>query len=375
MTESEIDYTAVFQALPGAVALLTPQLVYEDVNEEWLRVTGCTREQVIGRFLLDVFPGSCSLNVPAAVVREVQASLCQVVETGERDTMPLQRFDPLYPTRPGGEQRYWSMINIPVFGPDGRVARLLHRVEEVTELISARVVALSLQEAMLPAPRPVGRHPVAVRYRPALGALHVGGDWYDVVELPDDRLAVAVGDVVGHGLFAAGVMGQLRSALSTASRAACRFARGPARALEILELYSCSVIGAENTTVANVFVNWDTHDITYSNAGHPPSALARIDGTIEFLDQATDPPLGARSEQVPRLQATVPFTEGACLVLYTDGLVERRREDIGTGLSRLADSLARHGRADPETLADALLADLLPPDGVTDDAALVVVSL
>ncbi|MFE2086703.1 PP2C family protein-serine/threonine phosphatase [Streptomyces sp. NPDC059460] len=371
MTEPEIDYAAVFQALPGAVALLTPQLVYADVNEEFLRVLGRTRSQVIGCDMRDDF--AHSPNDPgAAVVRNIEASLRRVTETGERDTMEVQRYDMEDPDRPGvSGERYLTMINIPVFGSDGRVTLLMHRVEDVTELIRARVVALSLQEAMLPALRPVGRHSAAARYRPAVDALDVCGDWYDLVELPGDRIAVAVGDVVGHGLPAAQVMGQLRSALSAASRVT----EGPARALEVLGLYARSVDGAENTTVANTFIDWNTHTITYSSAGHPPPVLLHEDGTVEFLDQATDPPLGARPEPAPRPQATVPFTEGCVLALYTDGLIERRREDIDTGLARLARSLASHRTADPETLADALLADLLPLGGVTDDTALVIVQL
>ncbi|MGW1092988.1 PP2C family protein-serine/threonine phosphatase [Streptomyces sp. NPDC002596] len=371
MTEPEIDYAAVFQALPGAVALLTPQLVYADVNEEFLRVLGRTRSQVIGCDMRDDF--AHSPNDPgAAVVRNIEASLRRVTETGECDTMEVQRYDMEDPDRPwvSGE-RYLTMINIPVFGSDGRVTLLMHRVEDVTELIRARVVALSLQEAMLPALRPVGRHSAAARYRPAVDALDVCGDWYDLVELPGDRIAVAVGDVVGHGLPAAQVMGQLRSALSAASRVT----EGPARALEVLGLYARSVDGAENTTVANTFIDWNTHTITYSSAGHPPPVLLHEDGTVEFLDQATDPPLGARPEPAPRPQAAVPFTEGSVLALYTDGLIERRREDIDTGLARLARSLASHRTADPETLADALLADLLPLGGVTDDTALVIVQL
>ena len=210
-----------------------------------------------------------------------------------------------------------------------------------------------------------------MRYRPAADALHVGGDWYDLAGLPGGRLAVAVGDVVGHGLSVAGVMGQLRSALSAASRAV----DGPARAMEVLGLYARSVDGAQNTTVADTFIDWDTHTITYSSAGHPPPALPWPGGAVEFLDQATDPPLGARPEHLSRVQATEPFTDGAVLMLYTDGLIERRREDIDTGLARLAGSLARHRAADPDTLADALLADLLPPGGLTDDTALVIVRL
>jgi hypothetical protein len=371
MTEPEIDYTAVFRALPGTVALLTPQLVYADANEEFLRLTGRTREQVVGRYLADDFDGDPD-DPTAAVLRNIQASLWRVAETGRPDTMALQRSEVEDPDRPGvRDERYWSLINAPVFDPDGRVVLLLHRVEEVTELIRAREVALSLQEAMLSAPGPAGRHRAAVRYRPAIGTLNVCGDWYDLVDLPGDRIAVAVGDVVGHGLPAAGVMGKLRSALSAASRAV----DGPARALEVLGLYARSVDGAENTTVADTFIDWDTHTITYSRAGHPPPALLQPGGTVEFLDQATDPPLGARPEHAPRLQATEPFTEGGVLVLYTDGLIERRCEDIDTGLARLAGSLARHQAADPEALADALLADLLPPGGVTDDTALVIVRL
>jgi hypothetical protein len=99
------------------------------------------------------------------------------------------------------------------------------------------------------------------------------------------------------------------------------------------------------------------------------------DGTVVFLDHATDPPLAARPTHAPRPRAHAPFVDAATLVLYTDGLIERRTESIDTGLERLADSLARHRELDPETLADALLADLLPAAGNTDDTALIVLRL
>ncbi|MET7369040.1 SpoIIE family protein phosphatase [Streptomyces sp. NPDC005566] len=409
MKHSGIDYEAVFQALPAAAALLTTDLVYADVNEAYLRVSGRTLGQVAGRYLFDVFPDNP--NDPAASgVRNLQASLLRVAATGERDTMALQRYDVEDPDRPGRwEERYWSPVNAPVLGPDGRVALVLHRVEEVTELIRARggrfggdrsraleaelytrarelqevnerlrraharerEVALSLQSAMLPAPGPLGRRRGAVRYQPAVGSLNVCGDWYDLAELSDGRFAVAVGDVVGHGLTAAGIMGQLRSALS----AAVRVAEGPATALDALGLYSRSVQGAESTTALQTVIDCDNRTIAYSSAGHPPPALLQADGTVEFLDRATDPPLGVRFEHIPRIQAEVAFSEGATLVLYTDGLVERRHEDIDTGLHRLADCLSRHGQADADTLADTLLAEMIPPGGNTDDTALVVVRL
>lgn len=225
---------------------------------------------------------------------------------------------------------------------------------------------------MLPAGRQVGHHRAAVRYRPAVGALNVCGDWYDLVDLVGgNRIGVSVGDVVGHGLEAAGVMGQLRSALTATSRVAA----GPAQALDILGRYAHVVDGAESATAVTTFVDFDHHTISYSSAGHPPPVLVHADGRVELLDRATDPPLDARPEPVPRPEATTVFDDGATLALYTDGLVERRHEDIDTGVARLADALARHRGADPETLADAVLLELLPPGGATDDTALVVVRL
>ncbi|MFF3501852.1 PP2C family protein-serine/threonine phosphatase [Streptomyces sp. NPDC003247] len=409
MREAQIDYAAVFQALPGMVALLTPDLVYADANDDFLRLAGRSREQLLGHYIFDVFPENP--NDPAAAgMRETRESMLRVVATGERDTMALLRYDIEDPMRPGRwQEHYWSPINAPVPGPDGQVALIVHRVEEVTELIRARggrggdgrtgvleaelytrarelqeinerlrraharerEVALALQAAMLPAPGPAGPLGAAVRYRPAVGALNVCGDWYDLVDLPGGNLAIAVGDVVGHGLAAACAMGQLRSALS----AACRVTDGPAQALEALGLYARSVEGAEATTVVTAFVDRDRHTITYSCAGHPPPALLDPDGTVTFLDRATDPPLAARPEHMARPQADVRFSTGATLVLYTDGLIERRSEDIDAGLVRLGRSLTRHRKAAPELLADALLADLLPPSGNTDDTALVVVRL
>ncbi|WP_329342821.1 SpoIIE family protein phosphatase [Streptomyces sp. NBC_01352] len=409
MNDSAIDYAAVFQALPGMVALLTPGLVIADVNEEFLRAAGRKREQVVGRLLFDVFPENP--NDPAATgMRNLKASLQRVMATGERDAMALQRYDVEDPERPGHwQERYWSPCNAPVLDPGGEVVLLVHRVEEVTELIRARggrstgraqgleaelysrarelqelnerlrraharerEVALALQEAMLPASRQVGNHRAAVRYRPAVGALNVCGDWYDLVDLVGGhRLGVSVGDVVGHGLAAAGVMGQLRSALSATSRVA----DGPAQALDVLGRYAHVVDGAESATAVTTFIDFDRHTITYSSAGHPPPVLVHPDGRVEFLDRATDPPLDARPDPIRRPEAGTAFAGGATLALYTDGLVERRREDIDTGLARLADSLRRHRAADPETLADAVLLELLPPGGATDDTALIIVRL
>lgn len=407
--DPEIDYRAVYKGLPAGIALLDPQLRYVDVNEAYTRLSGRTLEELAGRYIFDVFPDSPERADAANGPANLGASLRHVLATHERDSLPLQRYDVENPDNPGVfEERYWSTINTPVLGDDGEVAVVVHRVEEVTAFMKAREggaashskleaelftrarelqelnmrlrraharereVALTLQDALLPATRPIG-HRAAVRYQPAVSALNVCGDWYDMADLPGNRTTLAVGDVVGHGLRAATVMGQLRSALS----AAARVTDGPAAALDALGLYAEFVEGAQSATVVKAHVDWDARTITYSTAGHPPAALVHPDSTVEFLDQATDPPIGASPDPVPepRPEAVTRFEPGATLVLYTDGLIERRREDIDVGLGRLATSLARHRDADPERLADALLEELLPPEGATDDTALVVLRL
>ncbi|MFE1783874.1 PP2C family protein-serine/threonine phosphatase [Streptomyces sp. NPDC059506] len=407
---TEIDYAALFAATPSPYLVLGPDLVIVDVNRAYLAATGRTRDDLLGRHIFDAFPDNPA-DPEADGVRNLNASLQRTLLHKEPDTMTLQKYDIPAADRPGGfEERWWSPINTPVLGPDGAVAWIIHRVEDVTEFVRSRRppgaepnapqevmeaelyaraqdlrrlneelrqaharerrVALTLQESMLHTPDLERHKEVAVRYLPAVGSLNVCGDWYDVVDLPDGCFAVAVGDVVGQGLEAAAVMGMLRSALSAAIRAV----NSPASAMEILGRYARSIDGALATTAVKVLVNASTRLLTYSSAGHLPPVLVHADGSFELLDRATDPPLGARSEILPGPQAALPYSPGDTLVLYTDGLVERRGEDIDTGLARLTDTLSLHARLDVEHLADTLV-DRLGGDGACDDTALVVVRL
>lgn len=406
-----IDYQALFAATPSPYLVLRPDLVIVDVNDAYLRATDRTREDLVGQYLFDAFPDNPA-DATADGVRNLGASLQRALQSKEPDTMAVQKYDIPVPSRPGAfEERWWSPINTPVLRPDGQVAWIIHRVEDVTEFVRSRTaptggprgkrvameaelyararelqrlneelrqaharerkVAVALQEAMLHSPDLDRHRNIAVRYLPAVGSLNVCGDWYDIVDLPDDTFGVAVGDVVGHGLEAAAVMGMLRSALSAAVRAL----HEPAKSLEVLGLYARSVEGALVTTAAQAVIAPRHHRIAYSSAGHPPPVLAHPDGTSDLLDQATDPPLGARPEHVPRPQATLRYTPGDILVLYTDGLIERRGEDIDAGLSRLTDGLARYARLGPDRLADALLGHLGVRGGAQDDIALIIVRL
>ncbi|WP_328778022.1 SpoIIE family protein phosphatase [Streptomyces canus] len=412
MARSGIDYKALFAVTPSPCMVLGPDLVLADVNKAACRVTGRTREDLIGRYLFDAFPDNPA-DPDADGVRNLHASLHWVLRSKEPDTMAPMKYDIPVADRPGVfEERWWSAINTPVLGPDGQVEWIIHRGEDVTSFILShprrrgggalsdveamevelyararelhrvneklrqahareRQVAVTLQEAMLHSPHLARHRDTAVRYLPAAGSLNVCGDWYEVVDLPENRFAVAVGDVVGHGLEAAAVMGMLRSALSAVVRAV----EGPARALDVLGLYARYVEGALATTVVQAVIDTRARRILYSSAGHPPPVLLHPDGTCDLLDQATDPPLGARPEPVPRLQADLSYTPGDTFVLYTDGLIERRGEDIDAGLQRLTDALARHARHSPERLADALLAHLGVSSGARDDIALIVLRL
>ncbi|MFF2806322.1 SpoIIE family protein phosphatase [Streptomyces sp. NPDC058000] len=409
---SDIDYRALFVATPSPYLVLGTDLVVVDVNDAYCRATGRSCEELVGQHLFTAFPDNPTDSL-ADGVRNLRASLERVLATGRTDTMPVQRYDIPVLNRPGGfEERWWSPVNTPVHGPDGQVAYIIHRVEDVTDFVRTRrlhgprplaeraqsmeaelyvrarelqrlndelraaharerQVAVTLQEAMLHSPDLARHGDVAVRYLPAVGSLNVCGDWYDTVDLADGRFSVAVGDVVGHGLEAATVMGMLRSALSAASRAVS----GPAQALEVLGLYARSVDGALATTAVSVLIDTRSKLIVYSSAGHPPPVLLGAQGTHQLLDQATDPPLGARPEHVPRPQAGTSYRTGDTLVLYTDGLIERRGEDIDAGLGQLTDALSTMSHLSPQRLADALLARLGVAGGARDDVALVVVRL
>jgi serine phosphatase RsbU (regulator of sigma subunit) len=397
----EVDYAALFAATPTPCVVLDPESVIVGVNRAYCEVAGRSRDELVGRVVFDVLPGGGGGG------RSLGASLERVRATGSADAMMVQRCDVPVPGRPGVvEERWWAPVNTPVPGGGGELRWIIHQVEDVTASVLARrgdagavkaqaelyaraqelehlneelrraharerQVAMALQEAMLHTPDLARHHDVAVRYLPAVGSLNVCGDWYDAVDLPDGRFTVAVGDVVGHGLGAATVMGMLRSALSAASRAVA----SPAQALEVLGLYARSVDGALAATAVTALIDTRSRLIIYSSAGHPPPVLMRPDGSCLLLDQATDPPLGARPEHVPRPQAGTAYGRGDMLVLYTDGLIERRGEDIDTGLDRLTGALAQNAGLAPDPLADALLDHMGLGRGGQDDIALVIVRL
>lgn len=244
----------------------------------------------------------------------------------------------------------------------GRLGQGLQRVHRVDQ---QRETALALQHAILgPADLP---HGFAVRYQAATRPLQVGGDWYDIVDLEDGRIALIVGDCVGHGLTAATVMGQVRSAC----RALLLENPSPAAALSGLDRFAARLPGAQCTTAVCAVLNPDTGELVYSSAGHPPPILVNADGTSRMLEDGHAIALGVRPEW-SRPEAHVIVPARATLLFYTDGLVERRRRPLNDGISRVA-ALARDGQASTlDALADQIMSGLSPSSGYQDDVVLLL---
>jgi anti-sigma regulatory factor (Ser/Thr protein kinase) len=195
----------------------------------------------------------------------------------------------------------------------------------------------------------------------------VGGDWYDVVDLEDGRIGLVVGDCVGHGLAAATVMGQVRSAC----RALLFENPSPGAALAGLDRFAARLPGAECTTAVCAVLSPDTGELVYSSAGHPPPILVHADGTTQMLEGGHTIALGIRPNwSRPEAHVTVPAH--ATLLLYTDGLVERRRCSLDQGIARAA-AAVEVGRASPlDDLADQVMSGLAPTDGYQDDVVLLL---
>jgi serine phosphatase RsbU (regulator of sigma subunit)/PAS domain-containing protein len=228
--------------------------------------------------------------------------------------------------------------------------------------------AQALQRALLPQALPsLPAATTAARYLPAGDGMDVGGDWYDVIPLSADRVALVIGDVMGHGLPEAVIMGRLRTAVQT---------------LSDLELPPDELLGHLNDLVSGLgddsfatclYAIYDpiTRVCTFARAGHPPPAVVGPDGMVRFAQVVTNPPLGVA--EPPFEAVELPIPEDGLLVLYTDGLIESASCDTDTGMRRLAELLRTHHAEDLDQLCESLTRALSPADQrSTDDAAVLV---
>lgn len=253
----------------------------------------------------------------------------------------------------GGAQRLVTLFDV-----SGR-ARLYEHEHRLVE---------SLQRTLLLERMPaVAGVSLAARYVPGDGEIRVGGDWYDALPLPDGRLGLAIGDVAGHGAASAALMSQLRNTL----RAYALEHEAPAAVLDRLDRLLQHLEPGGMATMVYLIYDRLARTLRFAAAGHPYPLLTRQDGGAEFLHGGRSVPLGA-GVGAQRNEAEVVLAPGSTLILYTDGLVERRTErSLDEGLERLAAS-AGGELPEPDATCELILADLLGEEPPMDDVALLV---
>jgi serine phosphatase RsbU (regulator of sigma subunit) len=230
-----------------------------------------------------------------------------------------------------------------------------------------RDAALTLQRSLLPQllPRVEGVS-FAWRYLPGAAGTHIGGDWYDVIPLDQGRVALVIGDVMGRGLQAAALMGQLRAT----ARAHASTETGPAEVLRRLDTALARLEQDQITTALFAVLDPAARSLTVAAAGHLPPLVCSGE-VASYLDVTPGPPLGAGVADYAELQVTLP--EGAMILLYTDGLVEDRQLPVDAGLETLR--AAVEGVTTPEQMCDVALAALGRDTQHDDDTAVLAVSL
>jgi PAS domain S-box-containing protein len=334
------------------------------VNEGWMRFTGTTLDEELG--------ASWSLGVHLDDVEEMLASWHAAL-AGRNVWEYEYRL-----MSSGGEYRWIVDRGVPRY-ERGEFAGYVGAAVDIHErvLMQERLrqhyeiehtIAETLQRSLLPERLPkIEGLDLVPRYLPSAGrGAAIGGDWYDALERPDGRVALVVGDVAGHGLRAAATMGQLRNSF----RAYGLVEASPAEVVARVNRLVTS--GGEDVmaTVLYLILDRETGEVTFSAAGHPPPLLLAPDGP-RFLEGGRSVPIGAADPAVFR-EATGVLPPGSTLLLYTDGLVERRGVPLEESLDALAAAVGR-AEDDLDLLCDRVLDTVLPRRDPVDDVALLAV--
>ncbi|MFF0555993.1 SpoIIE family protein phosphatase [Streptomyces sp. NPDC004266] len=345
--------------LPGLVALVYgPEHRIAYVNDAYAAAFG---PRPAGATVADTCPEAEELGLLPL--------MDQVLRSGKPRTVKSRR------TRDGGS---YTVTCLPVDSPRLDGGGVLVHAADVTDHAEAaerlraserrhRETAVTLQRSLLPQEleQPDDLR-IAATYQPGVADAAVGGDWYDVITLGAGRTALVIGDVMGRGVRAAAVMGQLR----TAVRAYARLDLPPHEVLQLLDGLAAEIDASQIATCVYAIHDPSEGKLVYASAGHLPILVRDEDGTVRRAEDPTGPPLGTGGWL--HASGSIALPPGSTAVLYTDGLVERRREDIDEGVAALARALAG-ADGTPQVVCDRLLRAL----GVTaehdDDVAVLVV--
>ncbi len=355
LRESEERFRIAFEQAPIGMSLIDLEGRFVQVNDAYCATACRTREE-----LIELGPGAIAHPDDLAFSRYALSLLVT-------DELPTFRY----------EQRLVDAVGDPIWveisasllrDAEGRPQFVIHMVQDLGE----RRIAHTLQRSMLTTKLPdVDGVELAVRYLPGTRQTAVGGDWYDVIPLPDGRVGVVVGDVVGRGIEAAATMSQLRTAL----RAYAIEGLQPALVvLKLNRLVDHLRVGV-GTTLVYLDLDPLSGEIRYVSAGHMPLLHAPAQGVAQFLAGGRSTPLGTAPVPEMVAEGSLSLEPGDALLLYTDGLVERRDDPID---NRLAALLAAMASAPPDLHAalEHITATLSRGDALRpDDVALLAVRM
>jgi phosphoserine phosphatase RsbU/P len=354
----------LFENAPCGYLSTLPDGTIVRVNRTFEEWTGLRREDLVGtrRFQDLLSPGGRIYHEThyAPLLRmqgSVRAIAVEIVRA-DGTRLPALVNSALHSDEQGRPQR----VRTTVFDATDR-----RRYED--ELLRARrqeqETAQALSRSLLSGALPTAPGlEVEVAYRPAVSGLDVGGDWYDAFWLDDgETIGLVIGDVVGRGIGAAATMGQLRSAV----RALASTGLGPGRLLDALDAYAERHEVGQMTTLICAELALGSRRLRYACAGHPPPLILSPDDEPSFAWEGRSTPLDiAPASPAPRSEAVLELAPGSTLLLYTDGLVERRSESLTDGLDRLLQGAVTHRDDAPAALVSALVHALHDPAHIDD---------
>jgi phosphoserine phosphatase RsbU/P len=348
----------LYEEAPCGYLSTRPDGTIVKVNRTFLDWTGFSRDELLGRRrFADLLTagGRIYHETHFAPLLSMQGSVREValeIRCADRSRLPVLVNSVLR-----SDDDRPAVIRTTVFNATDRhgYERELRLARERAEQLQRQMadVAHVLQRSLLQGvPLDDRRVRVGAYYHPAVETLEVGGDWHDAFPLADDRVGLVVGDVVGRGIEAAAAMGQLRSATRALAGAGLG---GPGHVLAALDRFATGLPLAHFVTLAYAELDLAGGVIRYACAGHPPPALVAADGSATLLWEGRRIPLGVAPSSDPTIEGSATLTPGEQLLLYTDGLVERRGETLDDGLARLVEQL-RDARADePQETIDRLV--------------------
>jgi anti-anti-sigma factor len=349
LRESEERFRIAFEQAPIGIALLDLEGGFVQVNDAYCKTLRRTREELLALGPLAITHADDIAYTRNAIELIVSGSVAEF------------RFEKRY-LDPAGET-IWVEISGSAFrNAEGEPQYLIGMVQDLGE----RRVAHTLQRSMLTTQLPeIDGVELAVRYLPGSPATEVGGDWYDVIPLPDGRVGLVIGDVVGRGIEAAATMSQLRTALRAYAVEGCEPAEVVAKLHRLVDHLRIGL----STTLAYLDLEPFTRELRYVSAGHLPVLLVPASGPSRFLPGARSTPLGTASPRRQIPQERLVLDPGDTVLLYTDGLVERRDDSIDSRLQQLRTAVAA-APADLHSSLEHLTATLTEDELRVDDIAM-----